>query len=204
MKKQIVMALIVVAAMVSVLPVPAAAEEPSQSDIQRIVKDVAEMDEIIKDLTPSETAAVVVRVIKSIEDSKMTKAEKKRAIALVVARAVAYKPEQAPDMMAALVVSMKSSLLLPIVVSAAIIAAEGNSTAVCDAMLAQFRDDRALLKIISESANTPVDLLTPPVIKEIQDMIREMRRAAVPIIPAQEPTTVPLVPPLVPGRYPGQ
>lgn len=181
-----------------------AGAKPSEQDIKGVVQDVATLDELVKDITPAETAAVVLRVIKSIDASRMSDAEKKRAIAMVVARAVAYKPEQAAEMIVELVSIMKNDALLPTVAAAAVIAAEGNSTAVIDALTARFKNDKALLQVINDAANEPAGPLTPPVVKDIQDMVREMRLAAVPLVPAQEPTTAPLVPPLVGGKYEGQ
>lgn len=183
---------------------PQADATPSEADIQSVVSDVAALDYLVKDATPAETAQVVFRVIRSIQGSTASKADKRKAIALVVARAVAYKPGQAPEMVAELASMVKDDLILPVVVSSAIVAAEADSVAVLDALTERFKNDKALLKTINDAANSPVEPLTPPVVKDINNMIREMRKAAVPVIPAQEPTTVPLVPPPIGGRYPGQ
>lgn len=178
---------------------------PSAADIAEVVKDVATLDYMIKDMTPVATANVVVRVISNIRGSKtLSAAAQKKAIALVVARAVFYKPEQAAEMMAQLVRVLKNDVIISVVVSAAIIAAEGNSAAVFDAMVAQITNDPGALKLVTAAASSPVEPLTAAVVKDVQDMIRVMKLAAVPVIPAQEPTTVPLVPPIPGGRYPGQ
>ena len=163
MKSRLAAGLAGILAMLSLLA-PQAGAKPSDSDIQSIVKDVAELDYLVKDASPGETAGVVLRVVKSIQGARMSQAEQKKAIALVVARAVAYKPEQAPEMMSELVASLNDNALLPVVASAAIIAAEGNSTAVFDAMASRFKNDPTLLKTITESANAPVEPLTPPLV----------------------------------------
>lgn len=203
MKTRLVTVLAGILAMLSLLA-PQAGAKPSENDIQSVLKDETALDNLVKDATAVESADVVLRVIKRIQKSSASEAAKKRAIALVVARVVAYKPEQAPEMMAELVSKLNDNALLPVVVSAAVIAAGWNSIAVFDAMAAKFKGDPILLKTITDSANAPVVVLTPPLVKDIEEMIRIMRLAAVPIIPAQEPTTVPLVPPLVAGRYAGQ
>jgi len=196
-----------------------AAELPEYQQLAFAADNPHLMLRMLKRHSIKDAARITVEAIRFLKESLATKEEQQSHAAILTAALIIIAGDEASSVLTTLVEGLSPDLL-PIITASAVFTSGEQSAQMFSTILAAIDSiSETLNKSLRSAASNPASVLNGNTLTAIQNMTKITYFGVVPIVPAQERTTVPVVPtqvmvgappgatntpPPIAERYPGQ